>query len=306
MSKPAPVEASPHREQPSNDNRVTTAGLLAGVLAVSSAAVIIRLADAPALTVASLRLVLASLVMVPLALWCGGKQAHWIRRDVALGGLAAIFLAAHFASWIASLGHTSVASSVVLVTATPLMVSVASWALFRERVSARVGAGIALGIAGGAVIALGDWDRGTTGLRGDALALLGAASITGYYLVGRTMSGRVPLLSYLALVYSGAAVLLLTAAVATGAPLRGLPATTYGWIALLAIGPQLLGHSLINWSLGRLNATVVSLAVTAEPVIATALAALVLSEPPPLTSVLGGAAILGGVWVAVGRGRDAA
>ena len=149
------------------------------------------------------------------------------------------------------------------------------------------------------VIAVGDWDLGERRLYGDGLALLGAAAVAGYYIIGRDLRREMPVLAYVAPVYGLAAAALLAASGATGVALAGFSAETYVYLALLALVPQLLGHSSLNWALGHLPATLVSVAVMAEPVGATLLAWAVLDETPPVTAVAGGALILVGVYLAL-------
>ena len=214
-------------------------------------------------------------------------------------GASALCLAFHFAFWIASLSHTSVASSVVIVTANPILVAIAAHVLLRESLTRSTAAGIGLGLAGGVVIALGDWDLGDRRLYGDGLALLGAVAVAGYYIIGRDLRREMPVLAYVAPVYGLAAAVLLATAGATGVALSGFSGETYVYLALLALVPQLLGHSSLNWALGHLPATLVAVAVMAEPVGATLLAWAVLDETPPVTAVAGGALILVGVYLAL-------
>lgn len=283
---------------------VVYGGLALGVSAVSSAAVIIRLADAPSLTIAAYRLALAAVVVVPLGLafeW--GALSSLTRRQWGLVLAAAVSLAAHFAFWIASLEHTSVASSVVIVTANPVLVAIGAALFLRERSSPRVLAGIGVALAGGVVIAVGDWDLGDRRLFGDLLALLGAVAVAVYYIAGRSLRERLSILGYIAPVYGLAAVILVAAALATGARLTGFGVEVYGWLVLLALLPQLVGHSSLNWSLGYLPATLVATAVMAEPVVASLLAWAVLDEAPPVASVAGGALVLAGVFTTLMGGR---
>ncbi len=283
---------------------VVYGGLALGVSAVSSAAVIIRLAEAPSLTIAAYRLAIAAVIVVPLGLafeW--GALRSLTRRQWGLVLAAAVCLAAHFAFWIASLEHTSVASSVVIVTSNPVMVAIGAALFLRERSSARVLAGIAVAVAGGVVIALGDWGLGDRRLFGDMLAFLGAVAVAGYYIAGRSLRERLSILGYVAPVYGTAAVILVAAALATGAQLSGFGVEVYGWLVLLAFLPQLVGHSSLNWSLGYLPATVVATAVMAEPIGASLLAWVVLDEAPPVASVAGGALVLVGVFTTLTGGR---
>lgn len=283
---------------------VVYGGLALGVSAVSSAAVIIRLADAPSLTIAAYRLALASAVVVPLGLafeW--GALTSLTRRQWGLVLAAAVCLAAHFAFWIASLEHTSVASSVVIVTSNPVMVAIGAALFLRERNSPRMVAGIAVAVAGGIVIAVGDWDLGDRRIFGDLLALLGAVAVAGYYIAGRSLRERLSILGYVAPVYGTAAVILAAAALATGSPFTGFDVEVYGWLLLLAMLPQLVGHSSLNWSLGYLPATLVATAVMAEPIGASLLAWAVLDEAPPVTTAAGGALVLAGVFTTLTRAR---
>ena len=277
-------------------------GLALGVTAVSTAAVLIRLADAPSLAVASYRLGIAALLLLPLSLALDRTRLLTLPgRTKLLMCASALCLALHFAFWIASLSHTSVASSVVIVTANPILVAIAAHVLLRESLTRSTAAGIGVGLAGGVVIALGDWDLGDRRLYGDGLALLGAAAVAGYYIIGRDLRREMPVLAYVAPVYGLAAVVLLAFSGAAAVPLAGFSGETYVYLVLLALVPQLLGHSSLNWALGHLPATLVAVAVMAEPVGATLLAWAILDETPPVTTVAGGMLILFGVYLALRR-----
>ena len=276
-----------------------------GVLAVSFAAIFIRLADAPALIIASYRLTIGGAVMgaaAGVAEWRSPAHASVARTvtrgDLPLLAVAAFSLALHFWLWTASLERTSVTSAVVLVTANPLLVAVASRLFLGEQMQRKVLAGIAVAMAGGVVIAVGDASREGE-LLGDLLAFLGAVTIVGYLLAGRRLRSHVPLLPYTSLVYGGTALLLLAATVVAGDPFTGYTLGTYGAILLLALIPQVLGHSLLVWSLAHVTGTVVAVAVMAEPVIASLLAIPILDEVPNATSVGGGLLILVGIYVAM-------
>ena len=284
--------------------------LALGVISVSFAAIFIRLAEAPPLVIAAYRLCLASLVVAPTA-WIRSRQElrGLSRKDVLLAVLSGGFLALHFGLWIASLSYTSVASSVVLVTANPIFVAIASYLLFRERVGRQAILGIVVCLVGAVLIGYGNWRLGPQPLLGGVLALLGALAVAGYLLIGRRLRQNIGILSYTALTYSSAAVLLLVAALAFGYPLFGYSSTTYLMLVLLAVVPQLIGHTSLNWSLRFVSATLVTIAVLGEPVLATALAFTILDEVPTVTEVIGGVLILSGIFLAFRRGtvgwRDA-
>jgi len=272
------------------------------VAIVSSAAVLIRLAqaDTHSLAIGAWRMLLASLFLAPLAL--GPRRAELrrlTRRDWASAALSGLLLAAHFAAWITSLALTSVAASVVLVTSYPLFVGAASALLLHERPTRRMVVALAVGCTGSAVIALGDLGRGAPHrLVGDLLALVGAITGAGYFLIGRRLRARVSLVAYVFPVYTSCALLLTAVLLVGGVPAVPQRPVTWLWLLLMALGPQILGHSALNWALRYLSATYVALAVLGEPVGATLLAWALLGEAPTLTVMAGGALIVIGIVLA--------
>ncbi len=280
--------------------------LALGVVALSWGAVLVRLADAPPLAVAAFRMLLASLVLLPLGLMrARDEMVALLRRTFWLVLGAGGCLALHFALWIASLSHTSVASSVVLVTATPLFVALASWLLFAERLRRATFAGIAVSLVGAMLIGYAGVRHGGTAVSGNLLALSAAVAMAGYLLIGRRVRRSAGLLPYTTVVFGAAALLLLAAAALSGTPFSGYGRDTCLALLALALVPQLMGHMSLNWALRFLPATMVTVAVLGEPVGASCLAWMVLGEPPGLLEVAGGVLMLLGIALAFLRGGAA-
>ena len=279
--------------------------LALGVISVSSAAVFIRLAEAPPLIIAAYRLCLASLVIVPVAAVRSRKELHNLaRRDIVLLLVSGFFLALHFALWVSSLSYTTVATSVVLVTTNPVFVSIASYFFFRERLGKRTMLGILICFIGAILIGYGNWKIGPEPLLGGVLALLGALAFAGHLLIGRRVRQRIGLLTYASLTYSSAGIILLLAALIAGHSFTGYSGNTYLMLLLLALVPQLIGHSSVNWALRFVSATMVTIAILGEPVGAAALACLVLDEVPTWTEIGGSILILSGIFIALRRKKE--
>lgn len=280
--------------------------LVTGVIAISWAAPLIRLAEpAPALAIAALRLVIAAPPMVGIALWRGERDLGRIgARDRWLLALSAVALAAHFAFWVVSVQRTSILASVVLVTMQPLFVAIGAWLFLHERPTREVNLGILLGVIGAAMlVGAGASDAGT--LSGNLFALVGGVMSSVYLVIGRGARRRLSTATYGAVVYSLTAVILVALAVGTGTALGGHPASSYGYIVLLALVPQLIGHNAMNWALGSLSAAVVAVAILGEPVGSALIAAVLLDEVPTLLEAAGGAVVLAGVYVALRGARRA-
>ncbi len=282
----------------SSARRTDLAILALAVAAVSTAAIFIRQADAPALVIAASRLTLAS---IPLAGYAAVRRLPVVPRDRRsrwLTVLAGVFLAAHFAFWIASVKETSIITSVVLVTAQPLFVALASGPLLGEKPGALAWAGIGVAGAGAAVMVAQDFGQGSDVLRGDLFAVLGAMFAAAYIMTGRSLrtSGS-DWLPYVTAVYSVSAVILVVSAVVAGESFRGYSTETYLFFLLLALVPQLIGHSAINRSLGYLPAASVAIAILGEPVGATILGIVFLNEDPTALQALGAVLVLAGVYL---------
>ncbi len=266
---------SPRRRRGAGGRLSAAAGLLVAVAAISWAAILVRLAEAPSLAIAFYRLALTSLLLAPWGL----------RREALFrGGLAALLaglcLGLHFATWIASLAYTSVASSVLLVSTQPLFTAWLAPRLLGERTGGEAWVGTLLAFAGVVGLSGADLSVGGRAWIGDALALAGAATAALYFVLGRRVRERVGLVPYLWFVNSVAAAGVLFVALAAGVPLAGFSGPTWGWLLLLALGPNLCGHGLLNWAVRRLRALPVNLAVLGEPVLATLYAAWLFGEIP--------------------------
>ena len=269
--------------------------LLLGVMAACFAAPLIRMAQAPALTVATYRLGISSIVFLPITLATLRKKQILTASDWALMILAATFMASHFGFWIASLDYVSIGSSTFIVTCNPILVATFSKLFAGEHITFKLGIGIILGLCGVIAISIFDHGIGEKFVIGDALAFLGAVAIAGYYLIGRNLRMRIPTLSYVSLIYSIAAIELLSATFMTEGSLSGYPDETYYFLILIAVIPQLIGASLITWALGYFPIVKVSTAVMLEPIGATFLGWLFLSEAPETGVLIGGPFILIGV-----------
>jgi len=275
---------------------------LAGVVAVSFAAVFIRLADAPPLVIATYRMTIASVILIPLAATRSVPSIRQLsRRDILLILLSSVFLAAHFGLWITSLSYTSIASSVILVTSHPAFVVIVSYFLWGERLTRLTISGIVVALIGIVVINYGGLTFSSQAILGDSLALIAGLAMGAYLLIGGQLRARIDLLSYLTVVYTCSAVMLLTVTMLLGHRLFGYSPETYVMLILLALVPQLIGHSCLNLAVRLVPVTLVSVAILGEPVGATLLGWLILDEMPTSNEMIGSLLILGGIFMVMRR-----
>jgi len=273
--------------------------LLVSIAAVSTASILIRLTDAPPMAIATWRLALSTLMLLPFFLSRGGvsKLRAMGRGDLLTLAGVGVVLAVHFATWITSLSYTSVASSVIFVHVDPIFVALVSHFVLGERVSRRVALGIGVAFVGASIIAFGDLGVGGENLVGDALSLVGAIALGLYIMAGRKLRQRLDLTTYVTPVYAVSAAVLAIGSVAVGAPLAGYDSGVILMFAAIALVPMIFGHTLYNWALRWISAPVVSISLLGEPVGASLLAFLILGESPGPLTLVGGAVTLAGILV---------
>lgn len=269
--------------------------LALGVLAISSASILIRLLPGvPAVAIAAWRLIFSTLVTLPIAV--NKKELKSIdTRSLLLAILGGFFLSIHFSLWITSIKLTTVASAVVLGTTTPIWVSIVSHFFLREKNTKKEWLGIVVSVLGGMFVGYGDIGLSGKALLGDFLALTSAWAISAYFIIGRQLRQSLSLLAYTSVVYTAAAVFLTLFCLLGKIPLFGYSFEEFFLLFLLALLPQLIGHNALNWALARLKASLVTLSVLAEAVISGTLAALIFKEIPPLPAFFGYALIMGGI-----------
>lgn len=284
------------------------AALGAAVTAVSFAAIFVRLTEAPAIAVAFYRLFFSTMLLVPVLYWQMRPTISLPtgprRRALLLSCLSGVLLALHYFTWFQSLRLTTVASSTVLVTLHPFFVLWMAFLLWREPVNVRLVLAVVVTLIGGYIIGSGDLRVAREYLVGDILALVAAFFMSGYLLLGQAVRREFTLLQYVTVVYGTGALVCALIMLGTGTPFWGYSSNDYMVFLALALVPNLMGHTLFNWALGYLPASIISVSVLAEPVGATILALVILRELPTAAQLIGGSIIILGIgWFFLEKNR---
>lgn len=259
-------------------SRAVPVALAVAIASISFAAIFFRLASPThPLVVAATRLALAALVLaIPSAR--ASIRGRVSRRTLLAGVACGILYAAHFGTWVTSLTLTSVASSVTLVTATPLLLALISIATGRDRPERRHWIAIGLATIGLGLIGGADLSLSSAALAGDALAFTGAIAMAFYLLVARSLGEDLDVLVLSGIATAVGALTLFLAALIGGVPIAFASMESLGWIAMAALVPQLVGHTLLTWSLRHASPTAVGIATVGEPVGSGVLAWIWLGE----------------------------
>ncbi len=272
--------------------------LIMGIIGVSTGSIFARLADAPALVTAAYRMGIATLILFPFAVWKTGDELRGLSLDdVKLAMLSGFFLALHFTAWISSLDYTAIANSVILVNTSPLWVGLFTPLISKDHISGSTIAGIVASVIGVAIIGFGDFESGGKALWGDLLAILGAISAAVYLLCGRKLRRKLSLLSYIAICYSSAAVILWLVVLFLKLPIIAYSMQTMAAFWAMALISQLIGHSSYNWSLKWFSTSLVAVSLLGEPIGSTLLAYIIFDEGLSWMKSIGGLFILSAIYI---------
>lgn len=276
--------------------------LIIATVAVSWAAIIIRIADADPISTAFYRMLFATLLFAPLAARGFGKAMKALNKfDYLLLTASGVALGFHFATWIMSLYYTTVSNSVILVATQPFFIALIEAAFWKEKISRRAVLGMLFAFAGMIVISSSDFQLGRDHIFGDFLALIGAFCAGAYLLLGRRLRQKLANRHYVFPVHLVACITLLIIIIFTRSPLTGFIPKVWLLFFLLALIPTVVGHNLYNYLLKYMKAHLVAVTILGEPIGATILAALIFAEYPALPTYIGGLLILIGISLALAR-----
>jgi len=283
-----------------NEKTMPYVAIAIGVISVSLSAIFVKLSSAESAVIAFYRMLFSVLIMSPVFLLKYKSELKLLqKRDWIFSIVAGVFLAFHFILWFESLNYTSVASSTVLVTLQPIFAFVGTYLFFKEKVAFQSIVAVIVAISGSLLISWGDFRVSGAALYGDGLALIACAFITGYLLFGQDVRKRLSLMTYTMVVYSVSTITLFFYVLFMGQSFGPYESNDWLLFVMLAIVPNLLGHTLFNWSLKWVSTNTISIAILFEPVGAAILAFFIFNEKLILSQVIGGIIVILGILMFV-------
>ncbi|WP_203249238.1 DMT family transporter [Sporosarcina beigongshangi] len=274
--------------------------IIIGVISVALSAIFVKLATADAGVIAFYRMLFSVLLMLPIFLIKYRKEILTLgKKDWIFSTIAGVFLAFHFILWFESLNYTSVASSTVLVTLQPIFAFIGTYFFFKEKLSFKTILSAIIAIAGSVIISWGDFALSGTAFYGDMLALAGCALITAYLLFGQDVRKRLSLITYTFVVYSISTLTLFFYVLIKGESFGPYSNTDWFWFFMLALIPNLLGHTMFNWAIKWVSTNVISIAILFEPVGAAILAFYIFNETLTTSQIIGGVVVIAGILLFV-------
>ncbi len=270
--------------------------VLAGTFFTSLSSIIIRLSTAPALVISSYRMLFTCMMLLPIILKNRDEFVDLNKKNIMLCIVSGIFLALHYATWISSIKLTTIANSTILVSCSPIFVSLANYVFIKEKISKKMIISILISLTGTIIIALGSKDTAASNMMlGNTLAFLGAIFVAGYLVIGGIVRKNLKAGAYVFIVYSISAVVLFIMCLLSGTPVYPYAPREFMLFISLAFFCSILGHTLYNYMVKYVSSTLISVSTLSEPIFASIMALFIFREIPSIYTLIGGIIIIAGI-----------
>jgi len=280
--------------------------LAIAIIAVSGAAIFIRFCSSSAVIIAFWRLFFSVIFLIPFILQQEIRAQfrplfRW--KYICLFFLSGFFLSLHFFSWFQSLKYTSVAASVIVVNSSPIWVIVLSFLIFNEKISRNQFIGLILVLLGLFFISSMTTPQQLDNnfFEGLFLALFGALMFAAYLIIGKQTRSKYNIanIPYVFIVNLACTFFLFLIALILNEDVFSFHMNDIIWFIALAIGPSLLGHALLTYSMKYISAHTVSMAVIGETIGASILSWLILREDLLPSTLVGGFFVISGIYLSI-------
>lgn len=272
--------------------------VLIGVFFTSLSSIIVRISQAPSLAISFYRMLFTVLLLlVPVIMKEKEVIKNITKKDFILCIISGVFLALHFASWIASISMTTISNSTILVSCSPVFVSLANFLILKEKFTSKMLIGLTLSLIGTGIIAMGSSGGSTNDMMlGNILAFMGAIFVAGYFVIGGIVRKNLSAGSYVFIVYSASVIVLFFMCLLTKTPIYPYSSKEFLLFFALAFFCSILGHTVYNYLMKYISATMISISTLCEPIFASILALIIFREIPSIYTLIGGTIVLSGVF----------
>ncbi len=271
--------------------------LTTGILALSLTAMFVRWADAPATITSFYRLLISSILLLPIFAWRNLKKNRVTRLNLIFPILGGLFTAFDLAFWNSSVLYTTASNATLLGNTAPIWVALVTMFLFRHKLPKGFWLGLTLALVGAALVLGNDFFVHPRLGLGDLMAIAAGFFYAGYLL--STQRGRESLdpLSYITIMVISASLFTLIINIILGYSFSGYSQQSWLVFILLSLVSQILGYMSVSYALGHLPASVVAPTMIGQPILTTILAIPLLGELPQTYQLIGGVVTLAGIYL---------
>lgn len=249
------------------------------ILSLSSAANLVKLSQAPPDVIGFWRLLVAALILFPVAWFRGDlKSLHKDLTGAKTTALSGGFLYLHLFTYFYAAQNTAIANCMILFATNPLFATAGAYLFFKEKFTARLGIAYVLAFGGVFYLVSQNLKLDPAHFRGDISALFSAVFYSIYVLFGKKARQSVSNFSYSVVIYFIAAILFGLAGVSKGVNMVDWPLRSWLGIAGTIILPTFLGHFLFGYLLKHMNVNLMTCGKLMEPILSSILAYFIFSE----------------------------
>ncbi len=268
-----------------------------GILALGFSALFVRWANAPGPVIGFYRIGLSTLILFPFYLVRRKKHVRLTWKILVFPIAGGLLTALDHGFWNTAVNYTSAANATLLGNTAPLWVALFAWLVWKERLKTAFWAGLSLTVLGATIVLGTDFLHHPSFGIGDMLALTAGVFYAGYFLVTQRGRSHWDTLSYVWIVGLISSISLLFISIGLGQPVRGYPLQSYLAFLGAALVSQTGGYLAVGYALGHLPASRVAPTMLGQPLVTALLAIPLLGEPLGVGQILGGLAVLTGIYL---------
>lgn len=259
--------------------------------------------EIPPVWLTGLRAMGSAVVMLPLALWDMRRHPHsrWNWADFPkLFMVATCGITLNHSLFVLGVSRTSVAHSAIVMSLMPAIVAVLAIFMGQERATLRRFTGMAIAMAGVALLQLTRGSETVASPAGDLMVLGGSTAFAGFTVLGKSLTARYGSIYVNSLSFIIGAATLVPIAFLSGEHVDLSAVSPISWwsLAYLVVIHTVLCYLIYYYLLTHVSASRVSLFGYIQPVLASLFAWVLLAESITPSIVAGGILVSAGVWLA--------
>ncbi|MFW5706277.1 MAG: DMT family transporter [Bacteroidota bacterium] len=269
--------------------------LIFGILCIGFSAIFVKLADVPGSVSTFYRLLFATIAILPIWFYRGIKMPA--RKDIFLIFAGSLFFAIDLWMWNTAIPLTSAATATLLANNAPVWLGLITVVVLRKSLPGRFWFGLVVAIIGlNILIGLQSW-RTMDFNKGDMLALLAGFFYALYLIYTMEVRKRVNTVTFMSLSLLFMVAMMFLATWLMGHSFAGYSGKT--WLSLSGLGliSHFGGWLCINYALGHIKGTNVSVTLLAQSVVTAIFGIIILGELLSVQQIAGGIIILTGIYI---------
>jgi len=271
--------------------------LFFGIACISISAFFVKKAQVNCISVSFYRVFFATLFIFPFYIQVKSKDMNL--KGICLSVLGGIFFAFELVFWNTAVIVSNTTFPTLIVNLSSVWVGIGAMILFKEKLNRFHWAGNIIAILGVAIII------GINNIihmkinNGFVFSIIASIFLALYVLSVKEVRQKNSTIQVVFFTFLGCTITLLVCCIATGSALYGFSMPSWAYLLCLGLITQVGGYFSINYALGYIDSSTVSILTLLQPILTAVFAVIVLNETFMVYHIIGGVLVLAGLVIAL-------